>query len=67
MKEVNEVVSEYGIRDNIVGEIARNGGGEKKMFGGSNSHNNSSDGDGYVRICIRTCFFFGYARTKLGV
>jgi len=30
MKEVNEVVSEYGIRDNIVGEIARNGGGEKK-------------------------------------
>ena len=29
MKEVNEVVSEYDIRDNIGGEIARNGGGEK--------------------------------------
>ena len=29
MKEVNEVVSEYGIKNNIVGEIARNGGGEK--------------------------------------
>jgi len=29
----------------------------ERIARGSNSHNDSSDGDGYIRICIRTCFF----------